>query len=240
MMKTILEAGNKFGGRIVLSLVLVLALGFANVLNGYAEEETIAVYDVYEDTSQYDEINEYLIQRGREILANPQSRATVKLSNIKRLKQADSRWAEVEMQTTGDTIGKAGCCLTSFTMVRNLISSKSDTPATVNTALGDNACPFKWQPAADIYGYTILTAVSKDNGISDESARLNVVGAIDEYSRPAIIGLKNNSGTHFVVGYGYTSEGDIIICDPAGRNYTMLSQYFDEGYFVHRLYVYSR
>lgn len=240
MMKAKLETGKKFGGKIVLSLVLVLALGFANILPGYAEEEVIVDYDVHEDTSKYDEINEYLIQHAREILASPQSRTTVKLSNIKRLQQADSRWAKVEMQTTGDTIGKAGCCLTSFTMVRNLISSKSDTPATVNTALGDNACPFKWQPAADIYGYTILTAVSNDNGVSNESARLNVVGAIDEYSRPAIIGLKKNSGTHFVVGYGYTSEGDIIICDPAGRNYTMLSQYFDEGYFVHRLYVYSR
>ncbi len=240
MMKRLLKAGKKLGNRIVLSFVLVLALGFVDVLNGYAEEKAIIDYDVHEDTTKYNEINEYLIQRGREILSNPQSRTTVKLSNIKRLKQADSRWAQDIMQTEGLTIGKAGCCLTSFTMVRNLISSKSDTPATVNTALGDNACQFKWQPAADTYGYTIITAVSNDNGISDESARLNVVGAIDEYSRPAIIGLKRPSGTHFVVGYGYTSEGDIIICDPASRNYTMLSQYFDDGYFVHRIYVYSR
>ena len=97
-----------------------------------------------------------------------------------------------------------------------------------------------WSYAENLYGYTALTKVRNDSGVSNEVARLNVVGAIDEYSRPAILGLKTSSGsTHFVVGYGYTSDGDIIICDPASRNYTMLSEYFDAGYFVYRIYVYE-
>ena len=213
-------------------------MGFGTVSDVKAEEsDFVIINDVDEDTTNYDEINEYLIARGREALSNSKRRSSVKLTNIKRLVQTDPSWSNVVMQSAGLTIGKYGCCLTSFTMVRNLISNVSETPATVNEALGNNACKFNWSYAEDLYGYTALTKMRNDSGISQKTAILNVVGAIDEYSRPAIIGLKNSANkTHFVVGYGYTSDGEVIICDPASRNYTLLSDYFDDGYFVHRIY----
>lgn len=225
-----------------LALLLTLVMGFGITSDVKAEESNyVTINDVDEDTAEYDEINEYLIQRGREALSNPMCRSSVRLSNIKRLVQTDSRWSSVVMQSAGLTIGRSGCCLTSFTMVRNLISNVSETPATVNAALGNYACDFNWSYAENLYGYTALTKMRNDSGISNEAARLNVVGAIDEYSRPAILGLRTSSNaTHFVVGYGYTSDGDIIICDPASRNYTMISDYFDDGYYVHRIYVYTR
>lgn len=224
-----------------LALLLILVMGFSTVVDIKAEEsEFVIINDVDEDTTNYDEINEYLIAHGEEVLSNTNGRSSVKLSNIKRLVQTDSRWSSEVMQSQGLTIGKAGCCLTSFTMVRNFISNVSETPATVNKALGNNACSFNWSYAENLYGYTALTKLRNDSGISQKTAVLNVVGAIDEYSRPAIIGLKTSSGnTHFVVAYGYTSDEEIIICDPASRNYTLLSKYFDEGYFVHRIYVYE-
>lgn len=226
----------------LLALTIVIFLGFNYALNVKAEEDIIIINDIGGDASQYDEINEYLMQHAKEILSNSKTRnGYVKLSGIQRLVQTDSRWSNEIMQTDGISIGRAGCCLTSFTMIRNLISNVSDTPSTVNSVMGDNASPFNFYYAASAYGYTILTERREDSGISDEATILNVIGAIDEYSRPVLIGLKKSSGsTHFVVGYGYTLDGDVIICDPAGRNYTMLSQYFDEGYFAHRIYVYTR
>lgn len=86
-----------------------------------------------------------------------------------------------------------------------------------------------------------MTKVHEDNGITNERARLNIIGAIDEYSKPAIVGLKTSSGsTHFVVAYGYTSDGDIIISDPASSDRTRISYYYNKNYFVHRIYVYSK
>ena len=203
-------------------------------------QEVAVEINVDEDASQFDDVNAYLAEHGKEVLDNYKMRSSVTLGNINRLAQADSRWKNEVMQTAGSTIGNAGCCLTSFTIVRNCISGTSDTPATVNSKLGNAACPFNWETARSTYGYSILTKMRNDSGISNESARLTVVGAIDEYSRPVMIGMKYNDKTHFVVGYGYTSDGDIIICDPAGRNYTKLSQYYNAGYYVHRLYVYSK
>ena len=230
---------KKFLKKVAFLLTLVMGFSITSDVKA-SENDYIFINDYDEDTTNYDEINEYLIRRGREVLNNPMCRSSVRLSNLKRLVQSDSRWSSVVMQSAGLTIGKSGCCLTSFTMVRNLISNVSETPATVNAAMGNYACDFNWSYAENLYGYTALTKVRNDSGVSNEVARLNVVGAIDEYSRPAILGLKTSSGsTHFVVGYGYTSDGDIIICDPASRNYTMLSEYFDAGYFVYRIYVYE-
>lgn len=227
--------------------VATVLLGTLIPMTSYAQESSVICLDVQEDTSQYEQIYTYLEEHGKEVLENYKMRSSVSLGNITRLAQADSRWAnEVIQEANAEqgikevTIGSGGCCLTSFTIVRNCISNTSDTPSTVHAKLGSAACPFSWSTAATTYGYTILTGRQNDNGISDESARLTVVGAIDEYCLPVIIGMKYSGGTHFVVGYGYTSDGDIIICDPAGRNYTRFSQYTEEGYYVHRLYIYSK
>lgn len=225
------------------SMVMGMVLCF-NSVTAYASAAEQAVkidetyeLDVYEDDSAYDEVNDYLIQHGREVLENTKKRSSVTLSGIKRLVQSDPRWSSVVMQKCGKTIGGSGCALTSFTMVRNLLSGTNDTPADVNAKLGDAACPLNWETAREKYGYKILTRVTHQ--ISNEVARLHIVGAIDEYSRPAIVGMSGN-GEHFVVANGYTSDGDIIICDPSARNYTRLSQYYNNGYYVDRIYVYSK
>lgn len=237
---------RKNWSRFIMTIATITAIGFSCVVNGHAAEISVGPLDVAEDTSEYDELNEYLIQHAREILGDSRTRTSVRLTGINRLVQTDSRWKNVVLNgdnERGLTIGQAGCCLTSFTMVRNLLSGTSDTPADVNTALGNGAIPFNWETAKSTYDYTILTKRRDDSGISKESIYLNVVGAIDEYSRPVIIGFKltsDPSKTHFVVGHGYTTEGEIIICDPASRNYTAISQYYDAGYYVYEFYVYSK
>lgn len=225
-------------------IVMAFMLIGCHVFEAKAAESSFTGLDVREDTSEYDEINEYLVEHGREVLENQKRRnvnAQVKLGNIVRLRQDDVRWKDEVMETRKLTIGSAGCCLTSFTIMKNRLSGTTDTPSDVNSKMGEYACDFNWIQAESLYGYTILTKVSKETGITNERAKLNIVGAIDEYSQPAIVGLKkSDNSTHFVVAYGYDSDGEIVICDPAGRNYTKISQYYDAGYFVHRLYVYAQ
>ena len=64
------------------------------------------------------------------------------------LAQNDPRWRDEVMQTCDKTIGEAGCALTSAAMVFNYYGASTD-PPTLNTCLGDYACPLYWQIAAD-------------------------------------------------------------------------------------------
>ncbi len=208
----------------------------------YAQENFTYELDVYEDTSQYDEINAMLEERGREIIENnnSNSRYIRFLLSVTRLVQTDSRWSNVQLGTSGQTIGSAGCCLTSFTMIRNYISGTSDTPVNVNSVLGSNANPFNYSVAASRYGYDIVTAKYENAGISESTAKSIIIGALNEFSKPVLVGVKNSSGaTHFVVAAGYNSDLDIIIKDPASRNYVVLSQYLNAGYYVHRIYCFD-
>ena len=62
--------------------------------------------------------------------------------------QNDPRWQDEVMQTCGLTIGEAGCALTSAAMAFNYYGASTD-PSTLNTCLGDHACPLYWAIAAD-------------------------------------------------------------------------------------------
>jgi predicted double-glycine peptidase len=226
---------------VLLAFALLLTSGTQVFAQINESTSPIDTYDIEEDTSSFDDLNEYLTERGQEIIENfnPRLRSEVSIYGINRLTQADSRWGSVIMQTEGSTIASAGCLLTSFTMVRNYLSGVNNTPADVNYSLGNNACPFNWSSAASAYGYTIQCALQNNNGIAASTAYSNIIGAMNEFNAPAIIGVKSGSSTHFVVGYGYTSSGDVLIKDPAGRNYSYLSTYLNSGYIVHRFYIYS-
>lgn len=224
----------------MLGLVTCSMTLFGCLTTEASASEPVIELDVYEDTSEFDEMNEYLVERGREILLNPRTRTSVNLVNISRLAQNNPSWANDIMQTEGVTIGSQGCCLTSFTMIRNCISSVSNTPRNVNATLGNYACPFYYNQAASAYGYQILTKARNDAGLNQENARFNIVGAIDDFSRPVLVGLKNSSGaTHFVVAKGYNTNGEIYILDPAPANYSNLSSYTNNGYFIYVFYVYD-
>jgi len=61
--------------------------------------------------------------------------------------QNDPRWRDDVMQTCGETIGDAGCALTSAAMVFNYYGASTN-PPTLNACLGDHACPLYWAIAA--------------------------------------------------------------------------------------------
>jgi len=174
--------------------------------------------------------SERLVQIGEQI---SRDRVTVILSGFKNLQQGDSRWSSEIMQTCNKTIGAAGCCLTSFTMIQRYFGGTDD-PAQVNKKMGNAACPFVYQTAANLYGYdcNVATGASITRYVDYIKGAINV-GA------PVIVGMSYSGGTHFVAAYGY-DDNEIIISDPASRNYTLLSQYTNNGYTVDRLISYSK
>lgn len=201
------------------------------------EIESETVYTI-ENT---DEINAMLAARGRSIRARRIDERGFALTGIVRLLQKDERWKDVIMQSEGLTIGDAGCALTSFTMVSNWLSNTNLTPADVNTRMGNYACGFNWAKASEIFGYTLTVSNRNDAGISDGADI--ILGAIDYYQKPVIVGMRTSGGAkHFVVAYGYTGSGDIIISDPANYNpaRTLLSVYLNSGYYIYSVYMYSR
>jgi hypothetical protein len=181
----------------------------------------------------YIKANEALVARGK---VASLARAS-KTLDVTHYYQSGEYWSVDIMDTCGSTIGSAGCCLTSFTMIQRYLGGIY-TPRGVNMQLGNAACPFEYTTAATIFDYTIDNY--KYGSVTDAYARTFIIGAIDS-GLPVLVGLTPDDAsknTHFVTAYGY-SGSTIYIHDPAsGRDYTELSEYLD-GYSVHRLYVYS-
>lgn len=234
--------------KVIVLMVGIMVLFNAQMVFAAEKEELIVIDDVEEDDTKYDEISDYLENRGKEILSSWRYRAsTVMLVGVKRYQQSYESWSEDIMSgMEGQTIGRSGCTLTCFTMAKNFLLGTDDNPGIVNRVLGSYACDFSWSGAAETYGLNIAIGrrYFTPAEISNSRANLIIIGAIDEFSAPVIVGYKDETSenTHFVLAYGYTSEGDIIIMDPASDNRTLLSECVNEqsNNFIHRIYTYIR
>jgi len=208
---------------------------FASEQSGKHEEPVIGEFHTLDsiegiDLESHMVESERLVQIGEQI---SRERVTYVLSGFKNLQQGDSRWKNEIMQTCGSSIGTAGCCLTSFTMIQRYLGGTDD-PAQVNAKMGNDACPFVYKTAATLYDfdYNYASDASKKRYVDYIKGAINV-GA------PVLVGMEKGGGTHFVAAYGY-DDNEIIISDPASRNYTLLSQYTDNGYTVNRLISYGK
>lgn len=222
----------------ILSIILctTLLLGASQVC--LAEEmydEEIIQIDIAEDLlnpADFEEANNALVARGQAAI---RQRSTNYL-NVPHYYQNGQTWSNDIMQSRGLTIGSAGCCLTSFTMIQRYLGGNNN-PRGVNNALGNAACLFNYSTAATIFGYTISNY--KHETVSDEYAIDFIAGAID-LGYPVLVGMEKDSddSTHFVAAYGHNGN-TIFIHDPAsGRDYATLDTYL-QNYHVNRLYVYK-
>lgn len=204
--------------------------------------QTTSESDAEYDTVGDPELIAMLTARGRAIRMRRFDDRGFALTGIVRLLQSDPRWANVVMQSEGLPIGTHGCALTSFTIVSNWLSNRSQTPVDVNTILGNDACGMKWYNAASKFGYrVILYKEFSSSSLAD--AKDLVMGSIDYYQKPVIVGMATASGdSHYVVAYGYNENMDIIICDPAEHSptRTTLSQYTNLNYYITQVIMYSR
>lgn len=151
-----------------------------------------------------------------------------KTLNVPHYYQDGESWSDNIMQTAGLTIGEAGCGVTSFAMIAKYKRDYYD-PGTMNTWLGNYACPFNRSKAAKKMGYTVLNYLYKP---STSTAITTIKGCI-EANRPVMVYLvKGSNLTHFVVAKGY-SGSNILINDPESDwDYDYLNTYLDNGWSV--------
>lgn len=161
-------------------------------------------------------------------------------ARVNRLAQADSRWTNVKLGniSSNPTIGSKGCALTSFTMVLNFWNSSSQTPKDVNNTMGAAAYEFSWETAKSKYGFQLA---QEGSSYAHTTTSKGIAFAIEQLKlgRPVIIGMSSPSTTHFVVATAYYNN-EIYIKDPAGRNYTKLSQYTNDSYSIYEAFAYYK
>ncbi len=203
--------------------------------------ETNYPYDGIDELNPEDfaEANAELIRIGR--MARMQR--GVKYLSVVHYYQSGQSWSNDIMQNAGVTIKSQGCTLTSFAMIQRYLGGTDD-PGQVNVKMGNYACDkdngFSYTVAANKYNFTIVNYLRSETKIDIDTARDFIIGGIHS-NYPVLVGLKKSAGeTHFVVARGHLGI-TIYIHDPAsGKDYTSLDDYLDEGYNIHRLYIYGK
>lgn len=235
-----------FLGIMVLLCVAAVDITFEKVY-AYAENVADTSDEIFEldsfegiNLDDYAEANQRALELGRSIGKTRES-SIMALSNVPNLKQNDESWKDCIMQKKGLSIGKSGCCLTSFTDIQQYYDG-TDTPDIVNERLGDSACIFVYNDAAKEYGYTISVLVMKLETdevpyVSYDDTLSYVKAAVLE-KHPVLLGMKAEGKTHFVVAFGY-AYNYILIRDPASNGYSYLNDYTDDGYVVNRIIIYE-
>lgn len=144
---------------------------------------------------------------------------TITLS-VPSYKQTDSRWNNIKIGTSGDTIGSSGCTTTCLAMTESVRTKKTVTPK-------DMAKKLTYAPAGWLYwpeNYNVEYTSS--------SAYLSSVYKALKSGKPVIVGSKKSNGSqHWVVVTGYKGKpsslkaSDFSINDPGSSTRTKLSQF---------------
>lgn len=136
--------------------------------------------------------------------------------NVPYYNQTDSRWASVELGTSGKTIGDIGCATTSLAMTESYRTGSTVTPDAMANRLTYNAAGALYWPE----NYALVDRIT----YAQVYAKL-------KSGVPVIVGCKNAAGgTHFVVIKGFAGGNSLtasgfLINDPGSRARTTLSQF---------------
>jgi hypothetical protein len=140
--------------------------------------------------------------------------------------QLDPAWQASVMKSGSDTIGAAGCALTSTAMLLNYYGSALS-PAQLNSCLGARADPIDWKAVPNCTGGIVTGGDRLDFTWADLDALL-------ASGRPAIVGmLRGQTGSHFVVvtsGGGGLAQNYHITDTWDGSTYKTLASYTATGY----------
>jgi len=148
------------------------------------------------------------------------------LLDVPLFNQNDPAWKNNVMQTCGQTIGAAGCALTSAAMVFKYYGAVNKNPGQLNTCLGNSACPIHWDVAAN------SCSESKATWVDSWSFSYSKLQSMLSADRPPIVKLVKGSSTHFVVvrsGSG-SQPGNYQINDPWDGMVRSLSYYTSAGW----------
>ena len=136
-------------------------------------------------------------------------------------KQTDSRWANVTLGTSGQTIAKIGCATTALAMTESYRTGTTIYPHQMAKKLSYTSGGAVYWPT----NYNIVTS---------QTGYLKVIYDTLMQGKPVIVGAKNSyGGQHYVVVTGITSTNTLsassfYINDPGSKTRKNLSQFFNE------------
>ena len=142
--------------------------------------------------------------------------AAVRLS-VPSFKQTDSRWANVLLGSSGETIAQSGCTTTALAMTESFRTGTMLTPA-------DMAKKLTYAPAGWLYWPS--NYVTSTNGTNYLQTLYNLLSQ----GKPVILGMKKSNGSqHWVVVTGFTggtlSAANFTVNDPGSNSRTTLSSF---------------
>lgn len=139
--------------------------------------------------------------------------------NVPSYKQTDSRWANVTLGSSGQTIAKIGCATTAIAMLESYRTGSTIYPNAMAKKLSYTSGGAVYWPS----DYTIITS---------SSGYLGKIYNLLKAGKPVLIGAKKSNGSqHYVVITGVKATNTLTtssfyINDPGSNTRTTLNQFF--------------
>ncbi len=155
----------------------------------------------------------------------------IKLSGVPNLKQTDSRWANVIIGSSGQTIAKIGCATTAIAMLESKRTATTIYPHVMMKKLSYTSGGAVYWPSY----YTQIT--------SSANYLTRLYNLLQE-GKPIIVGAKKaNGGQHYVVVTGVKATDSLTassfyINDPGSATRTTLNQFFSAYPYFYKMLHY--
>ncbi len=155
----------------------------------------------------------------------------IKLSGVPNLKQTDSRWANVTIGSSGQTIAKIGCATTAIAMLESKRTGTTIYPHVMMKKLSYTSGGAVYWPSY----YTQITS---------SADYLTKLYKLLQEGKPIIVGAKKaNGGQHYVVVTGVKATNTLTtssfyINDPGSATRTTLNQFFSAYPYFYKILHY--
>ena len=154
----------------------------------------------------------------------------ISLSGVPNFKQTDSRWANVTLGSSGQSIAKIGCATTAIAMLESKRTGTTIYPHNMAKKLS-------YTSGGAVYWPSYYTQITSSSGY------LKKIYDLLEDGKPVIVGAKKSNGSqHYVVVTGVKATNTLTtsafyINDPGSNTRTTLNQFFSAyPYFYKMLY----
>lgn len=147
------------------------------------------------------------------------------------LKQADSRWAQTQIGTSGKTIAQIGCATTAIAMVESHRTGRTIYP-------DEMAAQLRYTPSGSVYWPDHYTTVT------DGTNYLSRIYQLLKQGKPVLFGAVNSYGSqHWVVITGFSGGTQLnasafTIRDPGTWSRTNLQQFLSAYPTFYKLFYY--
>lgn len=146
-------------------------------------------------------------------------------------KQADSRWAAVEIGTSGKTMAKIGCATTAIAMMESYRTGTTVYPDAMSKKLS-------YTSSGSVYWPSNFVTVTSGTGYLDRLYELLKQG------KPVLFGAKNTYGSqHWVVVTGFTggslTASNFTVNDPGSNSRVDLQQFLNAYPAFYKYFYYN-